>query len=173
MILYQDITVDKRPSLEYLLGDTISEEEISELFYQYLIDINIDFYPISVLISYIYLQLAHELKTIHSDSKKTLQIDRKFFIDLSIQIIIWFIQPVPFEKDILIWDIVVFSTIKLLSTILLTPHRTFIENPIIPVLTIDLEKYEEMLTYYKVQYKSIKFDKYRQYNIYFNKPIFT
>jgi len=173
MILYQDITVDKRPSFEYLLDDTISEEEISELFYQYLIDINIDFYPISVHISYIYLQLAHELKTIHSDSKKPLQIDKKFFIDLCLQIIIWFIQPVPFEKDILIWDIVVFSTIKLLSTILLTPHRTFIENPIIPVLTMDLEKYEEMLSYYKVQYKSIKFDKYPQYNNYFNKPLFT
>jgi len=180
MILYHDITVDKRPGFEYLLQDTMSEEEISELFYQYLIDINIDFYPISILISYIYLQLAHELKTINSNStftylffRKTLQFDKKFFIDLCVQIIIWFIQPVPFQKDIFIWDIVVFSTIKLLSTILITPHRILIEKPIIPVLTMDLEKYEEMLSYYKAQYKSINFDKYPLYNAYFNKPLFT
>jgi len=172
MMLYQDITVDKRPNFEYFLDDAISEDEISELFYQYLIDINIDFYPISVHISYIYLQLAHELKSIRSDSK-TLTFDKNFFIDLCLQIIIWFIQPVPFEKDILIWDIVVFSAIKLLSTILLTPHTSLIENPIIPVLTMDLEKYEEMLSYYKVQYKSITYDKYPLYNQYFNKPLFT
>jgi serine/threonine protein kinase len=173
MMLYQDITVNKRPNFDYILNVDIDDEEIIELFYQYLIDINIDFYPISVHISYIYLQLAHELKTIRSDSKKTLQFNKNFFIDLCIQILIWFIQPIPFEKDITIWDIVVFSTIKLLSNILITSHITLIENPIIPVLTIDKIKYEEMLSYYKIQYKSMDFDTYKQYGIYFNKPLFT
>ena len=173
MILYQDITVNKRPNFEYILDRKIDDKEISEFFYQYLTDINIDFYPISIHISYIYLQLAHELKTIRYDSKKTLQFYKNFFVDLCVQIIIWFIQPIPFEKNVSIWDVVVFSAIKLLSNILITSHITLIENPIIPVLTIDLEKYEEMLLYYKVQYTSMEFDKYEQYAIYFNKPLFT
>jgi serine/threonine protein kinase len=173
MILYQDITVNKRPNFEYILDRKIDDKEISEFFYQYLNDINIDFYPISIHISYIYLQLAHELKTIRYDSKKTFQFYKNFFVDLCVQIIIWFIQPIPFEKDISISDVVVFSAIKLLSNILITSHITLIENPIIPVLTMDLEKYEEMLIYYKVQYTSMEFDKYEQYAIYFNKPIFT
>ena len=173
MILYQDITVNKRPNFEYILDRKIDDKEISEFFYQYLTDINIDFYPISIHISYIYLQLAHELKTIRYDSKKTFQFYKNFFVDLCVQIIIWFIQPIPFEKDVSIWDVVVFSAIKLLSNILITSHITLIENPIIPVLTMDLEKYEEMLLYYKVQYTSMEFDKYEQYAIYFNKPLFT
>ena len=173
MMLYQDITVNKRPNFEYILDVEIDEEEISQLFYQYLIDINIEFYPISIHISYIYLQLAYELKTIRSDSKKTLQFNKNFFVDLCVQILIWFIQPIPFQKDISIWDVVVFSAIKLLSNILITSHIKLIENPIIPVLTMDLEKYEEMLVYYKVQYTSMEFAKYEQYDIYFNKPLFT
>jgi hypothetical protein len=172
-MLYQDITVNKRPNFDNILDVEIEDEEITELFYQYLIDINIDFYPISVHISYIYLQLAYELKTIRSDSKKTLQFNKNFFVDLCVQILIWFIQPIPFDKDISIWDVVVFSTIKLLSNILITSHITLIENPIIPVLTMDKIKYEDMLAYYKIQYTSMEFAKYTQYAIYFNKPLFT
>jgi hypothetical protein len=173
MMLYQDITVNKRPNFRNILDVAIEKREISDLFYQYLIDINIEFYPISVHISYIYLQLAHELKTISSGSNETLQFNINFFVDLCVQILIWFIQAIPFEKDVSIWDVVVFSTIKLLSNILITSHITLIQNPIIPVLTMDLEKYEEMLEYYKVQYTSMEFDKYEQYAIYFNKPLFT
>jgi len=119
------------------------------------------------------LQLAHELKSITSSSSKTTTFNKAFFIDLCVQILIWFIQPIPFERDITISDVVLFSTIKLLSNILPTTHVLLIETPIIPILTMDLVKYEEMLSYYTVQYQSMEFDKNPQYNIYFNKPIFS
>ena len=173
MMLFQDITSERRIDLQYMLEGRVSESEITTLFYHYLNDINIDFYPISIHISYIYLQLAHELKSITSSSSKTTKFNKAFFIDLCVQIIIWFIQPIPFEKDITISDVVIFSTIKLLSNILPTTHVLLIETPIIPILTMDLVKYEEMLSYYAVQYQSMEFDKYPQYNIYFNKPIFS
>ena len=37
---------------------------------------------------------------------------------------------------------------------------------------MDLVKYEEILLYYKVQYQSIKFNRYRSCNFYFNQDIF-
>lgn len=173
MLLFQDITSNTRPDLDYMLDGRVRESEIIRLFYRYLNDINIDFYPISIHISYIYLQLAHKLKSITSSSSKKTEFNRGFFIDLCVQIIFWFIQPIPFERDITISDVVIFSTLKLLSTILPTTHVLLIETPIIPMLTMDLTKYEDMLAYYTVQYKSMEFDKYPQYNIYFNKPIFS
>ena len=174
IMMFHDITVNRRIHPYNMLDGSVHFSEINTLFYNYLTDINIDFYPISIHISYIYLQLAHELKTITTKhSEKTLQIDKKFFIDLCIQIIIWFIQPIPFKTDITISDVVIFSTIKLLSTILSTIWVFLIKTPIIPILTMDLNKYEEMLSYYTVQYQSMEFDKYPQYNIYFNKPIFS
>ena len=174
IMMFHDITVNRHIHPYNILDGSVHFSEINSLFYNYLTDINIDFYPISIHISYIYLQLAHEIKKITTkDSVKTLQIDKKFFIDLCIQIIIWFIQPIPFQKEITISDVVIFSTIKLLSKILSTIYVLLIKTPIIPILTMDLVKYEEMLLYYTVQYQSMEFNRYRSYNLYFNQDIFT
>lgn len=174
IMMFYDITVNRHIHPYNILDGSVHFSEINSLFYNYLTDINIDFYPISIHISYIYLQLAHEIKTITTkDSVKTLQIDKKFFIDLCIQIIIWFIQPIPFQREITINDVVIFSTIKLLSKILSSIYVLLIKTPIIPILTMDLVKYEEMLLYYTVQYQSMEFNRYRSYNLYFNQDIFT
>ena len=89
IMMFHDITVNRHIHPYNILDGSVHFSEIYSLFYNYLTDINIDFYPISIHISYIYLQLAHELKTITTKhSEKTLQIDKNFFIDLCIQIII-------------------------------------------------------------------------------------
>ena len=178
IMMYHDFTVDRRINLSNTLQKRVhyfDDIEISHVFYDdYITDnINLDFYPISIYISYIYLQLEHELKIINIDSKKKFKFDKNFFLDLCLQIIIWFIQPIPFDNPITIWDVIIFSTIKLLSGIIQIPHKGLIENPIISILTIDLIKYEKMLKYYQIQYKSMEFTKYLNYNIYFNNVIFN
>jgi len=172
IMMFHDITVNRRIDLYNILSQIVDFSEINSLFYNYLIDINIDFYPISIYISYIYLQLQHELKSISMNSEKTLDFDKNFFTDLCIQIIIWFIQPIPFQKEITISDVVIFSTIKLLSKILSTVYVLLIKTPIIPILIMDLNKYVEMLQYYTVQYQSMEFKTYPQYDYYFNRDIF-
>ena len=172
MSLYQQITSEHLPNFENILHNTLNYSVINTKFYEYLTDINIDFYPISIIISYIYLQLEHEIKTITISSDKKLSFNKQFFIDLCIQIIFWFIQPDPFKTRISISDIVIFCTIKLLSKILQVSPDSLIEHPIIPILTMDLKEYGAMMTYYTIQYKLMDFTKYQEFNIYFNKTIF-
>jgi len=135
-------------------------------FYENL-NINIDMFPISVHISYIYLQLLFEIKKL-----KTLTFERKFFQDICLHVIFWFIQPVPFNERVSMWEIVIFITIKLLSKIVMVSGIELIQNPIIPVLIMDERKYQRMLNYFYLQYLSIDFQKFINYTIYFNDPIF-
>jgi hypothetical protein len=169
MSLFQHITSNHFIEYEYILDNELKYNEINTLFYEYLTDINIDFYPISIIISYIYLQLKHELKSI-TIGTQIITFDKNFFIDLCIQIIFWFIQPVPFHKNITIYDIVIFSTIKLLSTKSQIEPKIVIENKLlIPIFTMNIEKYKDMMIYYDIQHKSMDFKKYHEYNFYYNK----
>jgi serine/threonine protein kinase len=171
--LYQQITSEDLPNFENILDNTLNYSVINTKFYEYLTDINIDFYPISIIISYIYLQLEHEIKNITISSDKKVSFNKLFFIDLCIQVIFWFVQPDPFQHSITISDIIIFCTIKLLSKILQVSANSLIEHPIIPILTMDIKQYESMMTYYTVQYKLMDFTKYSHFNIYFNKLIFN
>jgi hypothetical protein len=171
MNLFQHITSNHFTDYEYIFDDMIKYNQINTLFYENLTDINIDFYPISIIISYIYLQLKHKLKSI-TIGTKIITFDNNFFIDLCIQIIFWFIQLVPFHKIITIYDIVIFSTIKLLSTKSQIEPKVVIEDKLlISIFTIDIEKYNEMMIYYDIQHKLMDFKKYEGYNQYFNKKL--
>lgn len=169
MLLFRDIFTNGRLDFEYMLEIPRNPRDSSRLishFYENL-NINIDMFPISVHISYIYLQLLFEIKKL-----KTLTFERKFFQDICLHVIFWFIQPVPFNKRVTTWEIVVFITIKLLSKIAMVSGIELIRNPIIPVLIMDEKKYQKMLDYFYLQYLSIDFQKFKNYNIYFNDPIF-
>jgi hypothetical protein len=48
-------------------------------------------------------------------------------------VIFWFIQPIPFGEPITNWEIVVFSTIQILSNILTISGVELIRNPILPI----------------------------------------
>ena len=169
MLLFRDIFTNGRLDFEYMLENPRNPRNPDRLishFYENL-NINIDMFPISVHISYIYLQLLFEIKKL-----KTLTFERKFFQDICLHVIFWFIQPVPFNKRVTTWEIVVFITIKLLSKIAMVSGIELIRNPIIPVLIIDEKKYQRMLDYFYLQYLSIDFQKFKNYTIYFNDPIF-
>lgn len=169
MLLFRDIFTDGRLDFEYMLEIPRNPRDSSRLishFYENL-NINIDMFPISVHISYIYLQLLFEIKKL-----KTLTFERKFFQDICLHVIFWFIQPVSFNKRVTTWEIVVFITIKLLSKIAMVSGIELIRNPIIPVLIMDEKKYQKMLDYFYLQYLSIDFQKFKNYTIYFNDPIF-
>ena len=166
MLLFRDIFTNGRLDFEYMLEKRTNPSRLIAHFYDNL-NININMFPISVHISYIYLQLLFEIKKL-----KTLTFERKFFQDICLNVIFWFIQPIPFNEPVSMWEIVVFITIKLLSKIAMISGLELIRNPIIPVLTMDEKKYQKMLDYFYLQYLSIDFQKFRNYTIYFNDPIF-
>ena len=167
MLIFRDIYTDGRLDVGYMLENRVKSSEFVSYFYNNL-NINIDMYPISVHISYIYLQLFFEIKKL----KNGFTIERDFFNDICLNIIFWFIQPIPFNEPVTIFEAVVFSVIKLLSKILMVSGIELIQNPIIPILTMYEMKYQKMLDYFYLQYLSFDFQTFRNYNIYFNNPIF-
>jgi serine/threonine protein kinase len=166
MLLFRDIFTEEGLDYEYMLENPKITTRLISYFYENL-NINIKLLPISVHISYIYLQLRFEIKKI-----KTITFEREFFQDICLHVIFWFIQPIPYEEPITTWELVVFTTIKLLSKIIMVPAVELIRNPIIPVITMDEKKYQQMLDYFCLQYLSIDFEKYRNYTIYFNNTLF-
>ena len=166
MLLFRDIFTEEGLDYEYMLENRKITTRLISYFYENL-NINIELLPISVHISYIYLQLRFEIKKI-----KTITFEREFFQDICLHVIFWFIQPIPYDELITTWELVVFTTIKLLSKIINVSAVELIRNPIIPVITMDEKKYQQMLDYFYIQYLSIDFEKYRNYTIYFNSPLF-
>jgi serine/threonine protein kinase len=168
MLMLQDIfSDDTRLDIITILENRFKPSELLSYFYNNL-NINVEIHPISVHISYIYLQLLFEIKQLENG----FTIETAFFEDICLTVIFWFIQTEPYDEPVTIWEIVIFSTIKLLSKILGVSGIVLIQNPIIPILTMDANKYQKMLDYFYLQYLSIDFQMFKNYNSYFNVPVF-
>ena len=83
-------------------------------------------------------------------------------------VIFWFIQPIPFDEPLTNWEIVVFCTIKLLSNILRITSIELIQKPLLPILVINENLYTKMYDYYTLQYSTMDFKRFKNYNTYFN-----
>ena len=156
MLLYNSLISTESIDIKYILQYNIRENELVSYFYKYLQNINIDFNSVIVLISYIYLEIKHNLQ----DDTWGIAVDFKFFQDLCVQVLFCFIHPETPSIDITIWDIVVYSAIHLLSIILNKTASNIIVKPIIPVLTMDYSLYNNLFEFYKEQYDKIKPTKY-------------
>jgi hypothetical protein len=156
MLLYNSVISKQSIDIKYILGYKIRDSELVSYFYKYLENMNIDFYSVVILISYVYLEIKHNLQ----DHTWGITVDFDFFHDVCIQVIFCFIHPERPSIDITIWDIVVFSTIHLLSIILKKAASSIIVTPIIPVLTMDYSLYNNLFEFYKEQYELLKLTKY-------------
>jgi serine/threonine protein kinase len=148
MLIYNSITSTNDISqYKKIIFDpkNVHELDIIEHFYDYLQNINFEYYSVSILITYIYLEMKHT----YEKKDRKLTINLNFFKDICKHVIFCFIYK-P-EIDISIWDIVIFSTIYILSSILDEKANDLIENPIIPILTIDYEKYKILFNFYHEQ----------------------
>ena len=161
--MFHDIFTDAANNTIDILAPNHSREKIIETFYANL-DININLYPVSNHISYIYLQLLYNIQKLENSYEFSIE----FYYDVSVMVIFWFIQPIPFDEPITNWEIVVFSTIQILSNILKISGVQFIRNPILPILVIDENRYTKMYAYCTQQYSTMNFDKFKNYDIYFN-----
>lgn len=156
MLIYNSITStnDISPYLKIIFhGKRVHETDIVKHFYDYLQNINFEYYSVSILITYIYLEMKH---TYEKKKNKKLTINLNFFKDICKHVIFCFIYK-P-EIDISIWDIVIFSTIYILSSILDTKANDLIENPLIPILTIDYDKYKILFNFYQAQTMIVNMD---------------
>ena len=169
MLLYNSINTTYNVDIKYILGYKIRDSELVSYFYKYLQDININFYSVAILISYIYLEIKYNLK---DDALERVS-DFNFFKDICLQVIFCFIHPKSPDDGITIWDIVIFSTIHLLSIILNKEANDLIDNPIIPILTMDDTIYNNLFEFYKEQYKKINFKKCNYFKEYFQNELFS
>ena len=160
--MFHTIFTDAYNNTINILAPSHSKEVIIETFYKNL-DININLYPVSNHISYIYLQLLYNIKKL----KDSYEFSIEFYYDVSVMVIFWFIQPIPFDELITNWEIVVFSTIQILSNILKISGDELIRNPILPILVIDENRYIKMYAYYTHQHSTMDFERFKNYNIYF------
>jgi hypothetical protein len=168
MLMFQDIfSDDDRLDIVSILEKKINLEDLRSYFYNNL-NINVSIHPISVHISYIHLQLLFEIKELQNGFK----IENDFFKDICIFVIFWFIQTKPYYEPVTNWEVVIFSTIKLLSKILAVSGIVLIQKPIIPILTMDESKYKKMEDYFNLQYLSIDFEMFENYHRFFNESIF-
>lgn len=162
MFMFHNIFTEGSNDTENILELRIRTIEIVDTFYKNL-DINISLFPISLHISYIYLQLLYNIQKLENSYEFSIN----FYYDVSIMIIFWFIQAIPFEKKISNWNIVVFSTIHLLSKILSLPGIELIQKPIIPSLVMDENLYTTMSQYYTHQFSTMDFERFTSFKIYF------
>jgi serine/threonine protein kinase len=161
--MFHNIFTDASNNTENILEGSIRPLQIMEPFYSNL-DINISLYPISVHISYVYLQLLYIIKTLENSYEFSID----FYYDICVMVIFWFIQPIPFDEPLTNWEIVVFSAIKKLSNILRIPAVELLENPLLPILVIDEKRFTKMYEYYTHQYSMMDFSQFQSYKTYFN-----
>jgi serine/threonine protein kinase len=163
MLMLQDIfSNDARLDIVNILENRFKSAELLSYFYNNL-NINVNIHPISVHISYIYLQLLFEIKKLQNGFK----IENDFFEDICIFVIFWFIQTKPYYEPVTNWEVVIFCTINLLSKIVGVSGIVLIQNPIIPLLTMDANKYQKMEDYYYLQFLSIDFKMFKRYEPFF------
>ena len=161
--MFHNIFTDGSNMTESILEDRIRTKEIIEPYYRNL-DININLYPISNHISYIYLQLLYNIKKLENSYEFSIN----FYYDVCTMVIFWFIQPIPFDEPLTNWEIVVFSTIKLLSNILKISSIELLQKPLLPILVLDETRYTKMYEYYIHQYTNMDFVRFQNYNNYFS-----
>ena len=161
--MFHNIFTDGSNMTESILEDRIRTKEIIEPYYRNL-DININLYPISNHISYIYLQLLYNIKKLENSYEFSIN----FYYDVCTMVIFWFIQPIPFDEPLTNWEIVVFSTIKLLSNILKISSIELLQKPLLPILVLDENRYTKMYEYYIHQYTNMDFVRFQNYNNYFS-----
>jgi serine/threonine protein kinase len=169
MLLYNSVNSTNHVDIKYILGYKIRNQDLVSYFYKYLQDININMYSVAILITYIYLEIKYNLK----DDTFGHSIDFNFFKDICVQVIFCFIHAKSPDIVITIWDIVVFSTIHLLSIILKRPASSLIITPIIPILTIDYSIYNNLFEFYKNEYAQIDFKKLNYLKKYFQNELFS
>lgn len=169
MLLYNSVNSTDNVDIKYILGYKIRDSDLVSYFYKYLLDININLNSVAILISYIYLEIKYNLK----DDTKELTIDFNFFKDICVQVIYCFIHAESPVIDITIWDIVIFSTIHLLTIILKKTASSLIVTPIIPILTMDYTIYNNLFEFYKDQYEKIDFKKLNYLQKYFRNELFS
>jgi hypothetical protein len=161
--MFHSIFTDYINNTENILEGRVKKIEIIDTVYENL-DININLYPVSNHILYIYLQLLYNIKKLENSYEFSIN----FYYDVSIEVIFWFIQHIPFDEPLTNWDIVVFSAIHILSNILQVPSIEFLQNPLLPILVMDENRYNKMFDYYTHQYSTMDFTQFESYNIYFN-----
>jgi serine/threonine protein kinase len=161
--MFHNIFTDGSNMTESILENRIRTIEIIESYYRNL-DININLYPVSNHISYIYLQLLYNIKKLENSYEFSIN----FYYDVCTMVIFWFIQPIPFDTPLTNWEIVVFCTIKILSNILRIPAVELLQKPLLPILVLEENRYTKMYDYYTLQYSNMDFARFENYNKYFN-----
>jgi len=104
-------------------------------------------YPVSIHIQYIYLKLIFELNNERVNSSE--ELIKKLFTDICLYVIFWFIQPIPFTKEVSLWEITIFSANMALSNILEISLRRLNSEPLLNFLTLDDNTFVQMLDYFK------------------------
>jgi len=105
-------------------------------------------YPVSIHIQYIYLKLKFELKDKRINTGE--DVLKKLYIDICLYLIFWFIQTKQFTTPVSLWEITIFSTDMALSNILSIPVSTLNRQPLLNFLTLDDNKFINMLEYFKI-----------------------
>ena len=77
------------------------------------------------------------------------EILKKLYIDICLHLIFWFIQTNPFTIPVSLWEITIFSTNMALSNILSIPVSRLNREPLLNFLTLDDNKFINMLEYFK------------------------
>jgi hypothetical protein len=104
-------------------------------------------YPVSIHIQYIYLKLKFELKDKRINTGE--EVLKKLYIDMCLYLIFWFIQTKQFTSPVSLWEITIFSTNMALSNILSISVSTLNRQPLLNFLTLDDDKFINMLQYFK------------------------
>ena len=147
--IYNYSTID----IEYYCKISANSFDQEEAFEFILNDILIDnnfklpLYPISIHIQYVLLKLKYILKDERINSPEIL---KTLFINICLHVLFWIMQPEPYEDDVNIWEIVIFSTNRSLSLILDIPLNELNLHPFLNFTTIDDNKYIEMNTYFQL-----------------------
>jgi len=128
---------------------TFSTEESFNFILQDLMisnEFHFPIYPISIHVQYIYLKLIYTLQDIRLESTV---IAEAIYINIFLHIFFWFIQPERYPDEITTWEIIIFCANRTLSLILDINIFELNENPLLPFLTLDDTKLENMNRYFQ------------------------
>jgi serine/threonine protein kinase len=131
---------NKREAFEFILHDILIANNFK-----------LPLYPISIHIQYVFLKLKYFLKEerIHS-----IEILKTLFRNICLHVLLWIMQPEPYEHPVTIWEIVIFSTNRSLALILDIPLFELNLHPLLNFITLNDNKYIEMNTYFNSALKN-------------------